>query len=105
MKNPPLTSKKNDRGSETVLNYACGPNLPCRRGSHEGESCEGSLFPCHENVTTNFEVKFENRKPRQQTVKRGSNLARQAVRGALIGLNLSRSEQNRMGCLQPLPER
>ena len=41
----------------------------------------------------------------QQTVKRGSNLARQAVRGALIGLNLSCSEQNRMGCLQTLPER
>ena len=66
-------------------------------------------FPYHDNVTPSFfsksvSAKFENRKPRQQTVKHGSNLARQAVHGALIGLNLSRSEQNHMGCLQTLPE-
>ena len=50
-------------------------------------------------------AKFKNWKPHQQTMKHGSNLVYQVVCRALIGLNLSHSEQDSMGCLWTLPER
>ena len=78
MQNAPPTSRKNYRGSETVLYHACNPDLPCRRGSHERESCEGSLVPLSY---------IENRVNKvEQTVKRGSNFA-SGPPNRLISLN------------------
>ena len=109
MSDTPLTFGKNQVRLDTLPQHVCDLSSPFRRAFHDRACREGIVVPssrkCHTELRSQTQIlqNIRQQEPHQPTVKRGSNLMRLAELLAVV--NLSRSEQDRMACLQTTPAR